>query len=129
MIRPTETPRIADSLSSNSRNHWRTRTCTGAPLGLARGTNTDLPATPARVEPSTHPHVSEETMNSKRFTTLAAAVTLAAGVAVGTAVPASASHGGGGKERNGSCSQGASWKIKAKADDGAIEVEAEVDTN
>lgn len=68
-------------------------------------------------------------MNTKRITTFAAALTLAAGVAVGTAVPASASHGGGGKENSGSCSQGASWKIKAKADDGRIEVEAEIDTN
>jgi hypothetical protein len=68
-------------------------------------------------------------MNTKRITTFAAALTLAAGVAVGTAVPASASHGGGGKENSGRCSQGASWKIKAKADDGRIEVEAEIDTN
>ncbi|MDI4659394.1 hypothetical protein, partial [Xanthobacter autotrophicus] len=29
----------------------------------------------------------------------------------------------------GSCSAGTSWKIKAKADDGRIEVEAEVDSN
>ena len=32
-------------------------------------------------------------------------------------------------ERTGSCSNGAEWKIKAKADDGRIEVEAEIDTN
>ncbi len=69
-------------------------------------------------------------MNSKRFATIAAAVALSAGVAVGTAVPASASHGGdGGKDNSGRCSQGASWKIKAKSDDGRLEVEAEVDTN
>lgn len=32
-------------------------------------------------------------------------------------------------ERSGSCSNGARWKIKAKPDDGRIEVEAEIDTN
>lgn len=32
-------------------------------------------------------------------------------------------------ERTGSCSNGARWKIKAKPDDGRIEVEAEIDTN
>lgn len=32
-------------------------------------------------------------------------------------------------ERFGSCSNGAEWKIKAKPDDGRIEVEAEIDTN
>lgn len=31
--------------------------------------------------------------------------------------------------RRGTCSNGASWKIKAKPDDGRIEVEAEIDTN
>lgn len=30
---------------------------------------------------------------------------------------------------SGSCSNGATWKLKAKADDGRIEVEFEVDTN
>ena len=32
-------------------------------------------------------------------------------------------------ERNGSCSAGTDWKIKAKSDDGRIEVEAEIDSN
>jgi hypothetical protein len=52
-------------------------------------------------------------------------------VAIGTAtiVPADASHGGGGIERSGSCSQGARWDLKAKSDDGRIEVEGEVDSN
>jgi hypothetical protein len=55
---------------------------------------------------------------------------------VATGVPAltgSAAHAGDDDdnrvERNGSCSNGARWKIKAKADDGRIEVEAEIDTN
>jgi hypothetical protein len=70
-------------------------------------------------------------MNTKSITRIAAAATLAAGVAVGAAVPASASHGGGDREvrNSGHCSQGAQWKLKAKADDGRLEVEAEVDTN
>ena len=33
------------------------------------------------------------------------------------------------RSRNGSCSAGTEWKIKAKADDGRIEVEAEIDSN
>lgn len=32
-------------------------------------------------------------------------------------------------ERTGSCSNGARWKIKAKPDDGRLEVEAEIDTS
>jgi hypothetical protein len=32
-------------------------------------------------------------------------------------------------ERNGSCSAGTDWKIKAKSDDGRVEVEAEIDSN
>ena len=49
-------------------------------------------------------------------------------LAVATAVPASA---GGDREviRRGSCSGGTDWKYKAKADDGRIEVEYEVDQN
>jgi hypothetical protein len=54
---------------------------------------------------------------------LAAPVLWAAG-------PAFASHGGGGGVTNsGSCSQQGVFKLKAKHDDGAIEVEYEVDTN
>jgi hypothetical protein len=43
------------------------------------------------------------------------------------AVPASA----GGREvvRSGNCSSGADWKLKVKADNGALEVEYEVDQN
>jgi hypothetical protein len=60
------------------------------------------------------------------LTTLA----VAALVPLGTAAPALASHGGGGGVRHGgSCSQGAHWKLKAKPDNGRIEVEGEVDSN
>jgi hypothetical protein len=37
--------------------------------------------------------------------------------------------GGSGQIRTGSCSAASDWKLKAKADDGAIEVEFEVDSN
>lgn len=44
------------------------------------------------------------------------------------AAPALAS-GGDAHVRTGSCSGSTDWKIKAKADDGRIEVEAEIDSN
>lgn len=70
-------------------------------------------------------------MNTSSFSRIAGALTITAGLAFAVAVPAQASHGGGGGgvEHSGQCSQGASWTLKAKADDGQIEVEAEVDTN
>lgn len=60
-----------------------------------------------------------------------AAVVLAAGLTtIGTTVPAHAGGGGGDRViRSGACSDGARWKIKAKEDDGRIEVEAEIDSN
>ncbi|MDO9457112.1 hypothetical protein [Nocardioides sp.] len=63
----------------------------------------------------------------------AAAAALTVGlVTTGASVaPAHASHGGGGDRvtHNGACEGGARWKIKAKEDDGRIEVEAEIDSN
>jgi hypothetical protein len=58
----------------------------------------------------------------------AAAVLLAATLPV---ITAGAAHAGndGEVERRGSCSGSADWKIKAKPDDGRLEVEAEVDSN
>jgi hypothetical protein len=46
-----------------------------------------------------------------------------------TAAPAVASGGDDVRQSSGSCSESTDWKIKAKADDGRIEVEAEVDSN
>ena len=43
--------------------------------------------------------------------------------------PASASHGGGGVRTHGGCDGSAVWKLKAKADNGRIELEGEVDSN
>ena len=44
-------------------------------------------------------------------------------------VPAFASGGDDANRNAGSCSGSTDWKIKAKADDGRIEVEAEIDSN
>jgi hypothetical protein len=46
-----------------------------------------------------------------------------------TILPAAASHGGDGVERSGNCSGSTDWKLKAKADDGRIQVEGEIDSN
>ena len=61
--------------------------------------------------------------------TAAAALSVVATFAV--ALPATASHGGGRDDvrTSGSCSASSSWKLKAKPDDGRIEVEFEVDSN
>ena len=61
-----------------------------------------------------------------------AALTLSAaalGLSALTASPAVANGDDDAVQRNGSCSAGTDWKIKAKADDGRIEVEAEIDSN
>lgn len=60
--------------------------------------------------------------------------TLATAVLVATTAPlltATAAQAGDDDEtiRRGTCSNGATWKIKAESDDGRIEVEAEIDSN
>src|SRR5262245_26256287 len=63
-------------------------------------------------------------------TTLAAFAVAALTLPVAFVAPASASHGGGGDVRtSGGCSGSAHWKLKAKPDDGRIEVEGEIDSN
>jgi hypothetical protein len=63
----------------------------------------------------------------------AAAVLLTAGLSVSSTGLAAADHGtrGGGSEvrRHGSCSGPAHWKLKAKPDDGRLQIELEVDAN
>ena len=58
---------------------------------------------------------------------------IAAVVLVAAALPAvgaSAAHAGDNEViRNGSCTGNTNWKIKAKPDDGRLEVEAEIDSN
>jgi hypothetical protein len=59
----------------------------------------------------------------------AAAVLSVSALLLTMAAPSFASGGGDAVRRNGSCSGSTDWKIKAKADDGRIEVEAEIDSN
>lgn len=56
-----------------------------------------------------------------------AVLALAAGL-VATAAPAALAKGPEVRS-SGTCTQGATWKMKAKADDGRLEVELEVDSN
>src|SRR5262249_21687147 len=51
------------------------------------------------------------------------------GVMTVTTVPALASGGNSDAGAGGPCSASSTWKLKAKTDDGRIEVEAEVDSN
>src|SRR5690242_10323382 len=64
-------------------------------------------------------------------TTLATIAVAALALPVAFVAPASASHGGGGNDvrTSGGCSGSAHWKLKAKPDNGRIEVEGEVDSN
>jgi hypothetical protein len=63
--------------------------------------------------------------------TAIAALTLATlALPLAATAPASASGGGGGGVRtHGACGGPTVWKLKAKADNGRIELEAEVDSN
>ena len=63
-------------------------------------------------------------------TALAAFAVTALTLPVALVAPAIASHGGDADVRtSGSCSGRADWKLKAKPDDGRIEVEGEIDSN
>jgi hypothetical protein len=68
-------------------------------------------------------------MTSIRRTAAAALTISTLGLTALAAGPASAGDDDDRVERNGSCSAGTDWKIKAKSDDGRIEVEAEIDSN
>lgn len=50
-------------------------------------------------------------------------------ISILAALPAPALAGSGDVVRRGSCSESATWKLKAGPDDGRIEVEGEVDSN
>jgi hypothetical protein len=66
----------------------------------------------------------------KKLTTTAVAALAAALVALApTALAAPAKDGDGRVLQSGRCSAGTTWKLKAKADDGRIETEFEVDQN
>ena len=66
----------------------------------------------------------------KTRTALAALTLTALALPLAAVAPASASHGGGNAVRtHGGCGGPAVWKLKAKPDDGRIEVEGEIDSN
>jgi hypothetical protein len=54
---------------------------------------------------------------------------MAVGLLAAATTPALASHGGNDVRRSGACTSGAAWKLKAKPDNGRLEVEAEVDSS
>jgi hypothetical protein len=60
-----------------------------------------------------------------------ALATLTTTALLALSAPALASHGGdnGRVVKTGTCSDGATWKLKVKTDDGRLEVEGEVDSN
>lgn len=64
----------------------------------------------------------------RRATRFGLAGLMAASLLGGTQVAAHA-QGGGAVENSGPCSASSTWKLKAKPDDGQIEVEFEVDSN
>jgi hypothetical protein len=74
--------------------------------------------------------IAPATRTAPRFRTgLAALAVVALAVPLGLAAPASASGGGGDIRTSGGCSGSAHWRLKAKPDNGRIEVEGEIDSN
>ncbi len=69
----------------------------------------------------------ERGIGMKRAIRFGLAGLLAAGLL--SAAPAALAKGGGGVSKSGNCSASSTWKLKAKPDNGKIEVEFEVDTN
>jgi len=70
--------------------------------------------------------------NHSRTRLLMATAAITVGLAaplVATATPAFASGGGGGVSSSGACTNGGHFKLEAKHDDGAIEMEYQVDSN
>jgi hypothetical protein len=82
------------------------------------------------MRPSTKSLTEEHTMTiATRLRATGMTLAIGAG-ALAVAAPANAQGGGSPAiERQGSCSAGAVWKLKAKHDDGRIETEFEVDSN
>jgi hypothetical protein len=63
------------------------------------------------------------------LTSRTAVAAIALGLVAGATTPALASGGGGDVRRSGGCTHASVWKLKAKPDNGRIEVEGEVDSN
>src|ERR1700712_743262 len=82
---------------------------------------------------SVHPGKAEEFMmvrNTIRRSGAVLALTTALAIpAVALAAAPAQAKGGGGVQAQGSCGAGVTWKLKAKHDNGRIEVEYEVDSN
>src|SRR4051812_3497230 len=69
-------------------------------------------------------------MNSSTRTTRLAAVVTTGLVACAPLLATAPAHAKDGRVKtSGSCSSGATWKLKAQPDDGRVEVELEVDSN
>jgi hypothetical protein len=66
---------------------------------------------------------------TSRTPRIALALAAAGLFASAAAAPAVASGGGGDVRKSGHCSSHSTWKLKAKPDDGRLEVEGEVDSN
>ncbi|WP_134739213.1 hypothetical protein [Nocardioides sp. 503] len=79
--------------------------------------------------PRTHTAPSAVRTVARTATRSAGALVLAASLGAGLAGAANASSDDDRVIRTGSCSGSTDWKIKAKEDDGRIEVEAEIDSN
>jgi hypothetical protein len=66
---------------------------------------------------------------TSRTPRVALALAAAGLFASAAAAPAVASGGGDGVSKSGQCSSHSTWKLKAKPDDGRLEIEGEVDSN
>jgi hypothetical protein len=67
-----------------------------------------------RLFSSTSHRFLEEPMHKKTLASLAAGVTVTTGLGIALAMPASADHGGG-SSRQGDCSMGSTWELRASA--------------
>src|SRR4051794_14590736 len=86
--------------------------------------------TATRAHRSWCPHPTTQELDMSARTTLATFAFAALTLPLALTAPASASHGGGDDVRaRGGCSGSAHWKLKAKPDNGRIEVEGEIDSN
>jgi hypothetical protein len=83
------------------------------------------------VSPADSSTIKGDNMTTTAIRRSAAALVLTAAVAapLAAAGPAQAKGGNPAVKASGSCVGGGSWELKAKHDDGRVEVEFEVDTN
>ena len=72
--------------------------------------------------------IPEDTMTHRASTRRTLTAIALTGALVAGAAPAALAKGLE-VRKSGTCSQGATWKLKAKTDDGRLEVELEVDSN